>query len=226
MKVQRLHQAQLSSPRPPRLCGSILLIFLGLTASLTGCASLGLTPPSALTIRGQADPQGPPLALTGDFTTAYYRYTDANAATFVLLEGPEDRPTQAAVVRLFWRPRAGLTPIDATATNCSVQYLVFAHEKDADRGQVGVYAGAGFLYLSDTPGGSTVSAALWDANVRLDAGSDAFRDLLGQAQLEGSFTAKRDDAKVQQLITQLNRLTTERLGYPRLVQHNARLVQR
>jgi hypothetical protein len=197
-----------------------------LAAGLLCLASCSLPgSPSGLTVRGQLDAGGgsAPVALQGDFDTAYYAETDDNAVTFVLLEGPAAAPDQAAVIRLFWRPRAGRTPLEETATNCTVTYLVFADDPDDDRrvaGQVGVYSGAGFLHLGDKPGESHLSADMWDADLDLETRSDRFVDLLGDATLTGSFRARRDRARVDALLTDLNDQIYQRLGFPRLV-HNA-----
>ncbi len=194
----------------------LLVCLCGVLAS----ASCTVGNPTGLTIRGQADPDTGPVKLTGDFDTAYYSDADPNSVTFVLLDGDEVNPTQAAVVRLFWRPRAGRTPLEETATNCTISYLVFAPDPDADRrnpGEVGVYAGAGFLMPDRKPGPAELTADMWDASLRLDTRSDRFTDLLGSATLTGSFKARRDPAKVGTLLQQLNRAVAERLGFPRLV---------
>ena len=83
--------------------------------------------------------------------------------------------------------------------------------------EVGVYSGAGFLYLDDTPGSSQLTGSLWQADILLADRSDRFKDLLGQSTLRGSFTARRDDARVGDLLRQLNVKVSDRLGYPRLV---------
>ena len=86
----------------------------------------------------------------------------------------------------------------------TIQYLVFAERGDGpDDAEVGVYAGAGFLMPSEKPGPAKLSAEVWDANLQLDTRSDRFRDLLGLATLTGSFTATRDDAKVNALLNTL-----------------------
>lgn len=128
---------------------------------------------------------------------------------------------QAAVIRMFWSPRAGTTPIEAEATNATVHYVIFPHDAD-DTGagtggapQVGVYTGAGFLMPGAKPGGNKLSAEVWDASLRLEDATPAFLDLLGRAELDGSFTARRDDARVELLLRDLRRMATDRLGYPR-----------
>lgn len=164
----------------------------------------------ALAIRSQAEVD---TVLKGGFKTGLYSYDDKNNLTVVLLDGPIENPSQAVTIRLFWAPRAGRTPIDASATNATVHYIVFTGESK----QAGVYSGAGFLYPDTEVGGSRIQAGVWDANLVLSDRSELFNDLLGQAKLEGHFNARRDDAETQNLVRQLNILVRDRLGYPRLV---------
>ncbi|MEM7576479.1 MAG: hypothetical protein AAF328_03300 [Planctomycetota bacterium] len=198
----------------------LLLAILGLSA----CSVPGLPgSPNGLTVRGQLETDAgtaAPVTLRGDFDTAYYRHADDNTVTFVLLEGPEAHPTQAAIVRLFWRPRAGRTPLEETATNCTITYLVFADDPEGDQrnpGQLGLYSGAGFLHLGGSPGPSDLSADMWDAALNLETRSGRFVDLLGEATLTGSFQARRDPAKVASLLADLNQRIYTRLGFPRMV---------
>ena len=195
-----------------------------LAAALAGCSMpfVNVASPNALTVTGQGEPGADPVRLAGDFDAAYYSYQDENSVTFVLLDGPEANPDQAAVLRLFWRPRAGRTPLESTATNVTIQYLVFADRGgNPDDAEVGVYAGAGFLMPGQKPGPAKLSAEVWDANLQLDTRSDQFRDLLGLATLTGSFTATRDEAKVNDLLNTLTRQVSARLGFPRLVRTDA-----
>lgn len=183
---------------------------------MTGCGTSLIARQSALAIVSQEDKS---LRLRGDFSSAYYVFDSTESITVVLIEGPEDEPTQAAAIRLMWNPKAGQTPINPDATNATIQYVVFANRR-TDEGyfrEVGVYSGAGFLHLDSKPGESTLNASLWQADLLLADRSDRFKDLLGQSTMRGSFTAKRDSVKVQQLLQQLNLRVSERLGYPRMV---------
>lgn len=197
-----------------RAAWSIFLLFTGLI--LGGCNSSLLTSPSALAVVSQGDST---LRLRGDFNTAYYVYDSTESVTVVLIEGPEDQPTQAAALRLMWNPKAGRTPITSDATNATIQYIVFADQRTSDGyfREVGIYNGAGFLFLDSEPGETRLSGSLWNADLLLADRSDNFKDLLGQSTLKGSFTAERNSEKVAQLLKQINTRVSERLGYPRLI---------
>ncbi|MFI4862110.1 MAG: hypothetical protein ACIAXF_15705 [Phycisphaerales bacterium JB063] len=198
--------------RPAFAAFAALLLTLPL---MVGCSSVGVGG-SALAVTSR-DNTG--SRLRGDFDTAYYAYDGENAVTVVLIAGPEDEPTQAAAIRLFWTPRAGKTPLSEDATNSTVQYVVFA-DRRTEAGffrEVGVYSGAGFLYLDEKPGSAQLTGSLWQADLLLADRSERFRDLLGLSRIAGSFTARRDEHKVNQLLHQLNTRVTQRLGYPRLV---------
>lgn len=200
--------------RQPTLAALLLAAAL-VSASMAGCGAPSLTFVSGgsdLEIRSQTHPG---RTLTGDFDRALYRLDSDTSVTIVLLSGAEEALEQAAVVRMFWRPQAGATPISSSATNASVQYVVFA--PGGAGGDVGVYSGAGFLHPNSDLGQGTLRAGLWEATLRLADRSGGFADLLGKATLRGDVTARRDDAGVHDLLRQLDRQVSERLGYPRLV---------
>lgn len=203
---------------PSRTIWPALLLLL-LSPAFTGCTSWFWTGPSELEIVSQNDAA---LRLQADFNTAVYSYDSSESVTIVLLQGTDDDPIQAAVVRLMWNPKAGYTPINANATNATIQYLVFA-DAPADElgpdtpGEVGVYSGAGFLYLESDPGDNVLAASLWQADLLIADRSDRFNDLLGQSVLRGSFNAELDPDKVTRLLKDLSTRATTRLGYPRLV---------
>lgn len=200
---------------------TLTALSLIITATLAGCSSVPFMPAgSGLALESQSHAG---RRLTGDFDRAVYSFDDRNTMTLVLLAGPEDQPQQAAVVRMYWQPRAGATPIAGTATNATIQYIVFAGDGEGgdDAGEVGVYSGAGFLFPNSDPGEDSLRAGLWQATVRLSDRSAGFNDLLGKAVLRGDVSARREDALTNDLLRQLNALVSERLGYPRLVEADA-----
>ncbi|MCE9592310.1 MAG: hypothetical protein K8S99_17525 [Planctomycetes bacterium] len=190
------------------LSRSACILLLLCLALLPGCKGDG---GGKLSIHSQDDSGG---QLVGGFGTGVYSFDDKNNLTVVLFDGPEDNPTQAVVLRMFWKPRAARTPIDKTATNATIHYLIFTGEKNQ---LAGVYSGAGFLYPKQKPGGAMLDASVWQASLRLTDKTNGFDDRLGQAMVKGGFSARRDDPAVQQSIRRLNIMVRERLGYPRLV---------
>jgi hypothetical protein len=192
-----------------------VLLLLPAAIFLTGCAGIArrFAHGSDLTLRSLAT-EG--ASLRGNFATGVYRFEDDSHATLILLDGPEDNPAQAVIIRVFWRPMAARTPIDSDATNASIQYVVFGGAK---RELVGVYAGAGYVYPHDDLGDQALSAGVWQADLLLGDCTEGFKDLLGPAALEGRLKVQRDDAQAMRLLRQLGVIVSRKLGYPRLVLH-------
>jgi hypothetical protein len=159
--------------------------------------------------------------LRGGFDSGIYRFHNQNNLVVLLFDGPQDDPTQVVILRMFWWPRAGQTPIDPTATNASVHYIIFAGEQ---RQEVGIYSGAGFVYPTSRPGGRMLKAGVWHAHLRLVDSSDGFTDRLGQAVLKGKFQARRDELALEPVLHRLNVLIQNQLGYPRLVRTDAQFT--
>ena len=172
-------------------------------ASLTGCGGTG-----ALSMQSAV---GPPIVLAGSFNKVIYGYTDANQLDVIMLEGPEDKPTQAVHIAMSWAPRAGRTPIDEFATNATVRYMIFTGEA------AGVYSGAGFLFTSDYPGEENFKADLRNTALRLFDRTENFHDRLGLAKVTGGFVAKLDDIATQQSLVRVQKYLREQLGYPAFV---------
>jgi hypothetical protein len=188
-------------------------ILLSITALLFGCGSLNPTAimhsgGGALSVESLSNEA---VSMRGGFETGLYSFDGKEHITVLLYDGPIDNPTQAVTIRMLWRPQAGRTPIDPTATNATVHYIILGGEA------VGVYAGAGFLYPGSELGGDSLSAELWDASIRLSDSNASFNDLLGNAMVQGGFRARRDDVAVEQAIRHLNMVIHSRLGYPRMV---------
>jgi len=185
-----------------------IILTLLLSLASAGCAGDG---GGSLAIRSQDDTGG---QLQGGFGTGIYSLDDKNNLTAVLFDGPQENPTQAVVIRMFWKPRAGRTPIDSNATNATIHYIIFTGEGNR---VTGIYSGAGYVYPNSKTGEDPLAAGVWQASLRLADKSETFQDRLGQAMVKGKFTARRDATAVQQAIRQINVLVRERLGYPRLV---------
>lgn len=154
-----------------------------------------------------------PARLEGDLRTAIYRHHDANTMTVVFSDLSLDDLRQGRFgngriicVDMHWRPKAGATPVDRTGTNCTVRQVIFAGDA------AGIYDGAGFLAPAGKGGERTIGGSITGATLRLARSTDGFADALGAAELSGSFTARRDDAAVNQIAVRLNTEVTRRLG--------------
>ncbi|GAB4382565.1 MAG: hypothetical protein Kow0022_00370 [Phycisphaerales bacterium] len=180
-----------------------------LTLLLMGCSVI---PRSLTGSRSSVDVQSQAFdsGLKPDLSIRLYRFVDKNTADVILTDVPLDRltdpsappPTGSLVhVQFFIHPRPGRTPIESTACSATVQYLVLA------RGQVGVYAGAGFLLPDGSPGDRFFGGSIASAWLRLTRATDQFVDQLGPSVGSISFVAKRDDQQVARLLAIINRLS-------------------
>ena len=189
---------------------------MALLATSVGCQTL----PNPLTASRDAGKLAarsltePDTALKGGFETGLYAFDGKNRLTVLLYDGPIDNPTQAVTIRMFWRPHAGRTSLSGAATNATVNYVIFAGD---DSSSVGIYSGAGFLHPKSRLGKAKLAATLRNATLNLAESDSAFVDLLGQAVLEGKFTARLDSAGLEQALRQLRTNVRQRLGYPRMV---------
>jgi hypothetical protein len=122
--------------------------------------------------------------------------TDAATADFYLTDLPPElwRPEAdlegvsgtLVHLHLFLPPAAGRAPMGENASNLTVRYVVIAG------GEVGVYAGGGFLYLEGSPLDRHTGGRFSGASMRLVRATPNFRDILGASRLKGSFDAAQD----------------------------------
>lgn len=188
-----------------------LLILLAL-APMVGCDSLSTFAMLGRDMSIQSAGVESPTVLDGQFDIAVYNFEDPNTVDVILIDGPEDAPRQAVHIQMYWRPRAGLTPLDDSATNAAVRYAIF------DGDQVSLYGGGGMLRPGNKPGKSTFRASLVNASLRLmDAGEGAQGPVGFIALAEGSFSAKRDDLRTAELVRAIELKLKEQLGYPRFI---------
>jgi hypothetical protein len=153
------------------------------------------------------------VTLRGGFESGIYTVADQNTATIILYDGPPQNPSQAVTIRMFWSPHAGRTPIDPTATNATIQYVIFG---EAGK-EIGIYSGAGHLYPNSTVGSDLFTGSVWQSTLRIADKTDGFNDTIGLARLEGKFTVSRDDVNLNTALHTLNQQVRERLGRARMV---------
>ena len=193
-----------------RLGGLVLLVIF--TALVLGCAGTGGASDDALSIQSRSNPED---IAVGGFDRGIYSMDGPSRLTILLTDGPVDAPNRALIVRMFWKPKAAATPLDETATNATVQYIVF--NRGTDTPPVGIYSGGGFLYPENDPGGQSLQANLWQATLNLADKSEGFQDTLGSSILRGRFTATRDDEGMADAVRRVNIAVSESLGVPRFV---------
>ncbi len=193
----------------------IALLALGTGAAVcaVGC-SLGR---ASATLRAESLGEDP-VYLNCDYAHAVYARLGSTETSFFLTDIPledlmEGNVTTGMVVHLdlLWQPSAGHTPMDRSATNISVRYIVFAD------GEVGIYGGAGFAMPRGKLGKGAMSLTLRDASLTLLDSTDGFVDLLSPARLTGTVTASLDEKRTRQTSYALNQIVTNALGYTRLV---------
>ena len=193
------------------------LLVMGACMSLTG-GCVGFGPGGSLSVESR----GPdPVVLHGRYVTALYNY-DAPEISFYLSDVPlddllEGRIDQGHLVHLnlLWLPLAGQTPVDPSAANVTIRYVVFVD------GEVGIYGGAGFALPRGKAGDRSMGVDVGEALVELLDRTDGFVDVLGPARVTGSFTARLDDGQIRQLRHAVNQMVTNALGRTRLVDAEA-----
>jgi len=198
--------------REPR--GIALLGAIAFTAALAGCGAFGGSTGSM-----RSESLGPErVVLPAAFETVVYSYNPAGDTSFFLTDIPlEDLvasyPSDGQVihVELLWAPKPGATPMDASATNASIRYVIVAD------GEVGLYGGAGFAMPEGTLGRDSLTMALRDASVRLLESTPGFNDPLSPARITGTFTARHDPLLARKLHRALTQMVTNALGKPTYV---------
>lgn len=192
-------------------------LLLATATFVTGCGTFGQQPSGELSIQSRRDASK--LSQAG-FDKATYNFDGPNNITVVAYSGEADTPTRAVVIRMFWQPKAGRTPIDSDATNATMHYVVFEGETTSS---VEIYSGAGFVFPKQTPGEPKLNLGVWQADLRLSDSEMARDHAFGQAQLEGWITAARDDAGTEQMIRKLNHRIRELTGTVRMVHSESAL---
>lgn len=182
--------------------------------SASGCGGKTGARDADLYIQSRANPQD---IAVGGFDHGVYSLDGRSAITVLLTDGPVENPDRALIVRMFWRPKAAATPLDETATNATVQYIVFNRGAENAKDAVGIYSGGGFVYPENDMGSPRLQANLWQATLTLADNSEGFEDALGASILRGRFTAQRDDEGIIDAVRRVNIAVSEALGVPRFV---------
>lgn len=133
------------------------------------------------------------LAFERELSSAAYAVRDAEDSFFfgdvplsALLEHGSERPLRNAVfvhVQLIWKPKPGMTPVDATATNAVTRVLIVSE------GEVGLYGGAGFANLEGEPGEQEIALEIEGGTLTLLERTAGFNDLLSPAEFSAELRA-------------------------------------
>ncbi len=120
------------------------------------------------------------------FTSGYYRVSRDGVYHFILSSSTKASDggavTQVMILRVFWKPVPGVTPIVHTAINTTIRYLIFTPNG------CGMYQGAGFVRLHNGSHAQRMHASLVDGDLRLTGASGYFTDALGPSRITGDFT--------------------------------------
>ncbi|MCH2153628.1 MAG: hypothetical protein MK089_09845 [Phycisphaerales bacterium] len=109
-------------------------------------------------------------------------------------------------VELLFTPRPGWTPIDATATNLAIRYILITN------GEVGIYEGGGFGFPIGSGSSSSMTLRIEGASMQLSRSTVGFVDLLSPAELSGTFSGPCNTAEVERVRNIINQHMTNTFG--------------
>ena len=189
-----------------RLSNMFLVLGLGLLPLLLGGCGY-FRPLSIIPVQSRGG-----SALQPHFQQAFYYVTRDGTYRFILKSKPAGNTgvTQIMVIRVFWKPVPGLTPILSTAINATFEYIVITPSG------TGRYSGAGFIRLHNGRHAAIMHATLVDGDLRLTASSGYFQNALGPSRIRGDFTADRDPRRSIAMLLQARRVYFIRSYHTRL----------
>lgn len=173
----------------------LLVLLLGLLPLwMSGCGYF--QPLSIIPVRSRGN-----SALQPSFHQAFYYVTRDGTYRFILESKSPGKTgiTQMMLMRVFWKPVPGLTPILSTAINATFQYIVITPSG------TGRYSGAGFVRLHNGRHAAIMHATMVDGDLRLTASSGYFHDALGPSRIRGDFTADRQPRRAIAMLLQARR---------------------
>lgn len=190
-----------------RALGCLVLIALAGTW-LPGCSTVAR--PYRLASITTSDELRPSLV------SCFYSVSDANTFDLYLTDLPPAalRPGASLAgvsghlvrIHVFVVPRAGRTPIDTDAFNAAVTHVIVSS------GQIGVYAGGGFVIPENSIGASELRARLAGGTVRFEAGTSGFTDRLGASTVSGMLRTTRNPSMAETAKARLDELARQARG--------------
>ncbi len=191
----------------PRLGRIALAVAGSLSAALAGC-SLFRSPPSMTSLDAE------PVVLDLAYVEASYVVQTSETSMlfsdvtlYELLQGP---PETGSVLhaQILWGPKPGYTPVDPTATNVTLRWIVFSG------GEVGVYGGAGFCWPRGKLGTGEYSISIEASTLSLIASTPGFVDLASPASITGTFSATFEPERAIRIRQAVSQLVTDAIGRP------------
>jgi len=182
-------------------------------ALVGGCATT--SGKAEVVLAGAAPPRS---RLKSDFVSAAYLVSPAATSIYLsdvpldtLLE-PGPITAQVAHVEILWRPVPGQTPVEVEAINASIRHVILVG------GDVGIYGGAGFAWISGSTGAKRLKISTEGATIALLQATDGFKDLLSPAEYSGQIVAVNDQALAMRIRQAIAQRVTDAFGVPRFVQ--------
>ena len=125
-----------------------------------------------------------------DFSRAYYSSDYRGQVVCVLISEPSvtadagsRQVRQILVVRTFWLPQKGRTPVSDSSANMNLDFLL---EVD---GQSALYRGAGFALLTRKNSAARMVLDIRSANIKIEQQSTGFQPVFAEAGVTGKFVA-------------------------------------
>lgn len=203
----------LGTMMPQRTPIAVVLPILVSTLLLSGCSGFrGGGSGGSATLASEISE----VMLQSTLPTRAYTYQDKNTADIYLTDLSQEQLTNffendadwssftgsLVHIHLFLTPKPGRTPIEPTAANATVRYIVLAE------GEIGVYDGAGFILPGKKIGKGSLSGALNGAPAKLTRKTANFKDPLPATRLDLSFSAKQNSALADELRARVNALSS------------------
>lgn len=115
------------------------------------------------------------------------------------------REGQFLHAQLLWQPKAGRTPVHSDATNVVIRYVIVSD------GKVGLYGGGGFAWPRGRPGTQPMTLVIRSSNLALLAHSEGFVDPLTPVRIEGTVSARPDEATTRRFRRGVSQIVTDAL---------------
>jgi hypothetical protein len=173
---------------------SVLLLASG---SLAGCQSFG-------PLRIQPVSSNQAVVLSPNFLVAGFRVDqDGNYYFYFESRSPGGgSPTgirQILILRVFWKPKPGVTTLDPSAINSTMRFIIITPNGS------GMYEGAGFVRIHGDQNSQELSISIVDGELRLTSSSGYFHDALGPSRIVGDQDVVQSPDRTLALIEQARR---------------------